>query len=181
MGTGAYCTCMSVLKVYVAGAYGDRERLAAEAERVRALGIEITSSWLDHEGRLQAGEAFAASAGVPETTLAAFVPNNNTLEQDGLNGKMDIDEVVAADVLMADVTQTEYAYRGTSSELGAALALGKTVICVWGGRAAVPNPDGGWLYSHRIMQSPFFAHPAIIHVDTWDAARAWITERVPRQ
>lgn len=169
---------MSKLGVYVAGAYGERERLSAEAERVRALGATVTSTWLDHEQRLRAGEAYAASAGVPETTLAALVPNTNSLEQDGMNGKMDIDEVCASDVLVVDVTDVNYPYRGTSSELGAALALGKTVICVWGGRAAVPGSAGGWLYTHRIMTSPFFAHPAIVHVDTWDAARALVAERL---
>jgi nucleoside 2-deoxyribosyltransferase len=162
------------MRVYTAGAFGDAAKVAREAAVLAADGHEITSTWTDRETRAAACAELAGRGEVPCTDPEdpPGVHNNNSPEQDGRNGLVDILEVTGSEALVADVSLRDYAYRGTSAEVGAALALGLRVICVWEGRSAVPAGDGSWRYSHAIMQSPFFWHPAIEHCNTWDEARA---------
>lgn len=163
------------MRVYTAGAFGDAAKVAREAAVLAADGHEITSTWTDREMRAAACAELAGRGEVPCTDPEAppDVSFHNSPAQSSRNGLVDILEVTGSEALVVDVSRRDYAYRGTSSEVGAALALGLRVICVWEGRSAVPAGDGsGWRYSHAIMQSPFFWHPAIEHCNTWDEARA---------
>lgn len=90
---------MSSLKVYVAGCWRDREDLKRVMDEVKARGHRITHDW---------------------TTFEASYMDRH--ERNKLCARKDIEGVVTSDVLLVLLTRPDYAYRGTSSEAGAAMA-----------------------------------------------------------
>jgi nucleoside 2-deoxyribosyltransferase len=73
----------------------------------------------------------------------------------------DIQGVQRCDVFIAVFTDIAYPYRGTFTELGAALALQKLVIVVSPIRSEHET-------SASFRTNVFFHHPSIHHVTTWD-------------
>ena len=67
--------------------------------------------------------------------------------------KLDIDGVVNADCLIAIMDDPEYMYRGTFTEIGAAIAIGKKIYVY------CPNDNA------KCLTNCFIYHPAIIRVD----------------
>lgn len=88
--------------VYVAGAWKHRGAIHARIEQVRKLGFAITHDWTVMEG-----------AGMQDRTD----------EENTAAAHMDIDGVMKADILVMDLTDEDYKYAGTWTELG--IALGK--------------------------------------------------------
>jgi len=100
-----------VLKVYVAGKLADAEQIGELASALERRGHAISHKWWE--------------ADFADSSLEA-------------RGKRAFDDVVGvrnADVLVADMRDPDYPYRGTNHEIGVALALSKPVI-VW----LPPNP-----------------------------------------
>lgn len=121
------------LKVYMASGWTSRHRMEERAQELEALGVSIAERWWDgsHEGTSDAHDAL-----------------------------MDIAGVEAADVFVALMDDPAYAYRGTFTELGAALALHKTIV--------VFTPPDNALAKFYCRTNTFFHHPRIHHVETWE-------------
>lgn len=98
-----------MVKVYVAGKWGDRHIIADVICQLEEKGIEITHNW---------------------TTSEVFDDDKKTEEYAVLYSELDIDGVRRADVMIAIITDPDYAYRGTCTELGAALGLRKPVYVI---------------------------------------------------
>jgi nucleoside 2-deoxyribosyltransferase len=126
------------MKLYVAGGWKYREEIAQYAKRLEDHGHYVVSTWAGREQGIRTPQAF---------------------EQHAL---ADIDEVSNADVLVAVMTDPEYAYRGTFSEIGCALGLNKDIIIV------CPNTgkqisDTKWEFDYHCQTNVFYWHPAIFH------------------
>lgn len=93
------------MRVYVAGKYDEKQKASAVMALVRALGHEITYDWTTH----------------PE----GLAPSNLQHAAD-----LDLGGVLSADAVVILFTNSHYAYRGTFTELGAALAKGLPVYAV---------------------------------------------------
>jgi nucleoside 2-deoxyribosyltransferase len=72
----------------------------------------------------------------------------------------DVEGVASADAVVIVMDHPTYAYRGTCTELGAALGLKKSVIMVSPEREAAFKSNVCW------------HHPSILHVKTWAGALA---------
>jgi nucleoside 2-deoxyribosyltransferase len=106
------------MRVYLAAAWGRREEILRVANRLRDVGVEITSNWLTEEDGMQSGskEKFLRER--------AYI---------------DLQDVDRADALVrfADVPRTRKVPRALISgarmfEMGYAKAKGKTLIVVGG-------------------------------------------------
>jgi nucleoside 2-deoxyribosyltransferase len=106
------------VKIYLAGAWSRREEILRVADRLRLVGVEITSNWLTEEEGMQSGskERFLRER--------AYV---------------DLQDVDRADALVrfADIPRTRQVPRALISgarmfEMGYAKAKGKTLIVVGG-------------------------------------------------
>lgn len=147
-------------KIYVAGGWSFRREIDVITKRLGAVpGIEITSHWIGRENGRGDPQHLAECA------------------------KGDIDEVTAADAVVAIMTDKEYAYRGTFTEMGCAIGQGKPVLVVCDlvctEDAAVSPPK--YTYSHACAWNVFFHHPSVIRVPTVDAVeallRVWTVDR----
>jgi hypothetical protein len=116
------------MRVYLAGAWGRREEILRVADRLRLVGVEITSNWLTEEEGMQSGskERFLRER--------AYV---------------DLQDVDRADALVrfADVPRTRQVPRALISgarmvEFGYAKAKGKTLYVVGGKQNVFDRLDG---------------------------------------
>ena len=126
------------LKVYVAGKWGDRERILKRIREVEAMGYEITYVW-------------------PLDEHASF-------ENAARN---EINAVKRCDIFIAIMDDPDYSYRGTFTELGCALGLGKTVFVV---SPPLPTYGMGESETYQCASNCFYKHPSIIHFDHWSRA-----------
>lgn len=94
-----------MVKVYVAGAWTHRAFLSQLMDALALHeGIEVVSKWPSRENG--------------DWTIEA-------LENDA---KLDVEEVLDADILLMIINDPDYAYRGTSVELGVALGAKKKIL-----------------------------------------------------
>ena len=116
------------MKIYLAAAWGRREEILRVADRLRLVGVEITSNWLTEEEGMQSGskERFLRER--------AYV---------------DLQDVDRADVLVrfADTPRTKSVLRALISgarmfEMGYAKAKGKGLIVVGGKQHVFDRLDG---------------------------------------
>jgi len=129
----------SVLPIYVAGKWADREEIGKFIDHLPPQ-FQATWNWTKTEDNH-----------VDISKMARAASN-------------DIRGVQKAKVLVVMMTDPEYAYRGTWTEIGAALALGKPVICM------APWFDGK--VGSSATSNVFFHHPSIVHVKTRDQVLA---------
>ena len=121
-------------RVYLAGKYADRDGLmGAKRDQLKELGFEITHDWMTYE-----------------------LPGERTSDICGKYSQADILGVKTADLVIAVMDDPEYAYRGTFCEIGAALALKKTIV--------VYTPKG----PSKCRQVVFWNDPSILHATKWD-------------
>ena len=98
------------MRVYVAGRFGDAQRLSDLALRLETeYGCIITHNWMTYETVALASDRSARSAECAEK---------------------DFNGVMSADLVFMVMDDLKYAYRGTFTELGMALAANKQVIMV---------------------------------------------------
>lgn len=95
-------------KLYVAGKFADGSYVNKHIEKLEALGYTITHNWTKVEDSKE-----------------------HTTDELAKYAAADIDGVVAADYLIVIITDPTYPYRGSCSELGAALALKKKVFVLY--------------------------------------------------
>lgn len=117
------------MKVYVAGKWSDKYSIREIMDRVEKMGGEITYDWTKNI-------------------------STKCHEKLGESAKLDINGVVKADYVIFIMTDPNYPYRGTFTELGAALATGKTIFLYC--------PDE----SSYCVTNCFFHHPGIIRVES---------------
>lgn len=144
----------SKVAIYVAGAWTHRAKIKVFMDRLRAARYQVISGWIERENGLN-------------------MPDN--LEHDA---QLDIEEVTRADVFIAIMDDPEYAYRGTFTELGCAIALKKQIIIMCPGTAQpiFCDPVGSELYqtaaryeySHQCMTNVFYWHPLVSHCASED-------------
>lgn len=120
-------------KVYIAGKWTAKPEIKSQMGDVISKGNSITFNWTDFEKEGDGPEKMA---------------------QAGIN---DIEGVRSADVVVINMSDPEYAYRGTFCELGCALGLRKRIMLLCPSEEAI------------CRQQPFFFHPSIEHYKTWDS------------
>lgn len=121
------------VKVYLAGKFGDKDGpMAAKRDQIRAAGIVITHDWMTYER-----------------------PGPRTPDVLGDYAFKDIQAVKDAHVVVFVMDDPKYAYRGSFTELGAALALGKQIFMY--------TPEG----DHHCKSNVFWNHPLIRHYTEW--------------
>lgn len=122
------CLCDN-MKVYVAGKWASVSVINSVQEKLRLQGHTITHDW------------------------TSFTPEQE-LEYDTRRAILDANGVKAADVVFAIMTDKQYAYQETFTEIGCALGLDKEIIIV------CPDDD------YYCASNCFFRHPFITHVKT---------------
>ena len=119
------------MKFYIAGKYAHRKLLGLKRDELIKLGNEVTHDWMSYE--------------LPKRTHKTM----------GMYAHNDIRGVTNADVVIFVMDDDSYAYRGTFTELGAALALRKPIIMY--------TPEG----TQYCKTNVFWHHPSIHHHQTW--------------
>lgn len=140
--------------VYVAGAWFKRDELKQKMRRLTKMGFEVTSKWPTFEDKLSNPDDYAECS------------------------KADIDGVVTADTILAFLTETNYPYRGTFTEIGCAIGSGKRIIVICNGKCKQnENVDSKFdlTFSHDCMSNVFFWDSRIEHVATFDDALKLMT------
>ena len=93
----------TIKSFYMIGKFATKDEIAKRIKRVEELGLKVTHNWTLKENWT--------------------CPKSQQVEQD-LKG------VVDADIIIANINNPNYHYRGSFSEIGAAIATGKTVYLV---------------------------------------------------
>lgn len=141
------------MKLYIAGAFKDAEKIAQHNKRFEELGHEVISKWTSREpGAI------------------------HNIEMKAQLAACDRDEVVEADALIIDFTDTQYAYRGSFTELGIAagcIACGqnKKIIAICPVEWNEANEA-----SHYCATNVFFSLPEVTLVSTIDEAISALNE-----
>lgn len=130
---------MSSKKLYVAGKWADRERLHGIIQDLRAAGYEITHDWTQVE--VEEGE-------------------QRTVEHQNKCADLDISGVRSADLVIVDMQDKDYAYRGSWTEIGCALGIR---IPVW-----IIGPASS---------NCFYYASGCEHFLTWDSVMVSLKER----
>jgi nucleoside 2-deoxyribosyltransferase len=123
------------MKFYLAGKYDDRAHLHEYIKELEVFGYTVTHDWTIVDPTIEDAEARA---------------------------EKDIDGVAAADWVICVMTDPKYPYRGTCTELGAAIALKKNIIIV--------NPDPKADHATSV----FYRHHRVKHLNTWEEARDFL-------
>jgi nucleoside 2-deoxyribosyltransferase len=116
------------MKIYLAGKWADRANIRTIMDSLEAKGHTITHDWTSHENE-----------------------NDRSPEYLKRCAHLDIEGVRNAELIIVLMTDPKYAYRGSFTEIGAAVALRKHVHIV------CPDPNA------YCRTNCFFFHPLIIH------------------
>jgi len=118
------------ISVYVAGKWTDKDTIAMKMNQIEKLGYDISHKWINYE----------PTGKYNKSTLADY----------------DLKGVQNCDLLIVVMDDPLYAYRGTFTEVGIALGLGKKIYIF------DPNENS---YSSTNV---FYHHPSIKHFNKWD-------------
>lgn len=135
-------------KVWVSGAWAHREEMSVKIDELRQLGYEITHDW----------------------TRVEKAETPSPVDQ-GDYAKFDIDGVKNSDIAVAVMDDPDYAYRGTYTEIGCALGIGKPLHIV----APYPLDSCG----NYVQTNVFFWHPDITHHESWDSFVKYLQSEYP--
>ena len=114
---------------YLIGKFATRENIAERIKDVEKFGLKVTHNWTLKENYSQ--------------------PKSEQVYQD-------IEGVKRADFVIAVINNPTYAYRGSFSEIGAAIATGKTVYLI------TDNCEKG------SVNHCFLSHKNIVRFSTWE-------------
>jgi nucleoside 2-deoxyribosyltransferase len=123
----------SQISVYVAGGWKFRHDVKEVMNRLKAEGFLVVSGWIERENGINTPEALQSDA------------------------EADIREVLSSDVVLAVMEDESYAYRGTFTEIGCALGVGKPVVIFCPGTTTKIDEDT-LEYSHYCQSNVFFHH-----------------------
>lgn len=132
--------------IYVAGSWVERNQLKEIMNQFRSSDFDITSDWPDYEQKHC--EPYECS----------------------LISGLDFQNIKRADVVVAVMTDPEYPYRGTNTEIGYAIGSGKKVIIVCDGKIEKSEDSDRYIFSHACMSNVFFWDKTIQHVTCIDDA-----------
>ncbi|OHD64448.1 MAG: hypothetical protein A2096_04040 [Spirochaetes bacterium GWF1_41_5] len=121
-------------KIYIAGQFEYADDISSKMRELEKRGFLITHDW------------------------TKFESYQDDCVKMGKSAELDIDGVKNAEILICVMTDGEYEYRGTFTEIGCALGLGKKIIII--------NNNNN--RESFCMTNCFYHHPAIIHVDSWE-------------
>ena len=127
---------MRKLRFYLGGKNADHELHQQKMHELEESGFESTLDWLQVESSERTPEHFSSVA------------------------ERDIKAIHSADLVIVILDDMKYAYRGTSTVIGAALGLDKPVILV------CPDPS-----QSGVMTNVFCHHPFIYQVHSWEEAK----------
>lgn len=116
-------------QIYVAGKFFDRVQIRKYMDELECMGFIISHDWCTYE--------------------------SNSSNRRADMARLDINGVKDADIVVILMTDPKYAYRGSFTELGTALALNKTVYII------CDDPKS------QCCTNVFFHHPNIIHLNSW--------------
>lgn len=133
------------ISIYVAGGWEFRRQIANINADLRAQNFRVVSGWIGRD---------ACGKKTPQDLAS--------------DAQFDIDEVTEANVLLAIMDDSKYAYRGTFTEIGCALGQKKTVIIVCPGMSQITVENTS--YPFYCMSNVFFWHPNIYRVNTVEEA-----------
>lgn len=127
--------------LYVAGAWKHREDMDRIMHDFVSLGYGITVWWASPD------------------------KNNElkTLRDYQLCSHRGIQGLMSADTVIVFLTDPGYEYKGTFTEIGCGIGMGKRIIVVCDG-TCIRESDGVIKFSHVCMNNVFFWDPAIEHV-----------------
>ena len=122
------------MKTFVSGKWGNRKDIRLKMDELEELGITITHDWTNFENNMNFG-------------------NKNKLSRSAI---YDIDGIKQSDFTVVIMDDPKYAYRGTFTEMGCALGLGKTIFLY--------DPNN----ISYARTNPFYHHPLVKHYKKWD-------------
>ena len=126
-------------KLYVAGRFSSGRRISTIANDLNEAGLDVVSTW----------HSCGRRGGNPSLWKHC--------------AKMDLSEIETADAFLAIMDDPSYAYRGTFTEMGFAIANKKTVVIV----SPATHTEYTGLY---VASNAFFWHPTVLHATTIDEA-----------
>lgn len=128
--------------IYVAGKWFDKDRIGKKIEILEKMGYNITHNWT----KVEVGTT-RCSDNYPEITP----------EIDRDYADRDIKGVTDASLLVVDMCDEKYPYRGTWTEIGVAL-----------GQRAVGQEKEIWIISpNKRSTNIFFYSSGILHFESW--------------
>lgn len=138
------------VSLYVAGKFDDRDEIHKKINAFREDGYKITHDWTQVEG---------------------LGDSSSSDNQSPYHAHVDLEGVKNANMVVMIMDDFKYAYRGSFTELGAALALHKRVL-LYNPHHAEKDPKKQ-SYS---MSNVFYWHPYIIHFTEWDKLVAYLKD-----
>jgi nucleoside 2-deoxyribosyltransferase len=118
------------MKIYVAGKWSHKDFITEQMKLLQEMGYQITHNWTKNESITRSPEELSKFA------------------------ELDVNGVLHADVVLVYMTDKDYPYRGTFTEIGVALGSNKQILIV------CPDKDS------YCRTNCFFYHPHIKHFDT---------------
>lgn len=134
-------------KLYVAGKWGNKEKINKVIKELVKKGYTITHNWTKVEGQ----EYDKTS-------------KEQTLKHNRCCASLDVDAVKEADCVLAIMDDPDYAYRGTFCEIGVALGQEKKIIVY------CPHEKA------QCKTNCFFHHPSIEHYSDLNEAVTHLDE-----
>jgi nucleoside 2-deoxyribosyltransferase len=136
-----------MVKVWISGAWTHKDEMREKIDEVRQLGYEITHDWTTNERTHDSDE-----------------------KELGEYARLDIDGVLLSDIAVAVMDNADYTYRGTYTEIGCALGVGKPlhIVCPFNGSAYLQN-------------NVFYWHPSITHHKSWEQFVVYLMENYPTE
>lgn len=128
------------MKVFVSGKFDDKLFIKNKIIELQQLGHEITFDW---------------------TVFEDDTCNEDLAKIAAIN---DIDGVKKCDVHIIIISDKDYVYRGTFTELGCSLGLNKKIL-IW-----CPFDTA------YCMSNPFYYHPLIRHFKDWNSCLQFLDE-----
>ena len=152
------------MSVYVAGKWGDSEKISKKIRELEKLGISITLNWTkckeencNKEQQLIADDTLYNEPF--DNKELNPVKHRKELQRDA---EEEINAVRDANYIIAIMDDPEYTYRGTFTEVGASLGLNKTVF--------IYNPNE----QSRCMTNCFYWHKNCRHYKDWEELKTYI-------
>ena len=128
------------LKIYVAGSWADRELIRSRMTYLESnFNVSITHYWQDVE-----------------------MDNKNDKIFDRMKAERDIEGVKEAQILIVDMTNERYIYRGTYVEIG--IALAQHIPIYW--------------ISKKNIDSIFYNTIDVLHFRSWEDLYLYFTTRL---
>lgn len=145
------------MKVYVAGKWSDSKNVAKIISELEMMGVEITFNWPEYKELMSNDEQ---SVGEYENiSVERISMAKKCVASLGRDAVLDIQGVLNSDIVIAIMNDPNYAYRGTFTEIGAALGSKKQVYII------NKNDDS------NSMTNCFYWHPDINHFKNFDSLR----------